>query len=39
MENKAWLIEAAVVAGLMTAAMVTLTFMVSHACWMSLARK
>jgi len=39
MENKTWLIEVAVVACLMAAAMVTLTFMVGHACCMSLASK
>jgi len=39
MEHKSWLIEIAVVACLMTAAMVTFTFMVGHACCMSLARR
>jgi hypothetical protein len=39
MENKTWLIEVAVVTYLITAAMATFTFMVAHACWMSLARK
>jgi hypothetical protein len=38
MDNKTWLIEVAVVAYLMTAVMATLTFMVGHACCMSLAR-
>ena len=38
-EHKTWLIEVAVVACLMTAAMVTFTFRVGHACCMSLARK
>jgi hypothetical protein len=39
MENKTWLIEVAVVACLMTAAMATFTFMVGHACCMIVGRK
>ena len=39
MEHKTWLIEVAVVACLMTAAMATFTFMVGYACCMSQARK